>query len=98
MKIEIRPEAGNHTGAVGHRVWIDGVKGNWHYGPSDRTTISIMQRHIQAYSKDGGEIIDYDTYNKKPKIHIVDPCPTNHANLSDDFMGGTVCLDCRAVW
>lgn len=99
MLVEIRPDSSGYTGTRGHRIHIDGDKGQWHYGVSDRGTISMMTRHIQRNSKNGGKIIDYDVFGKKkPKEYIVEGCPTNHARVRDDFMGGSVCLDCKAVW
>jgi len=98
MLIEIRREIGSYGGSYGHRVSIDGNDGQWHYGPADRTTISVYRRHILAHSKDGGKIVNYDTRSGKPQTTVVEGCPSGHKRAVDDFMGGTVCLDCHACW
>ena len=95
MIIEIKDERSSNSS--GHRIYIDGKKGMWHYGPCDNTTLSVYSRRIQKDSPSGGKII-YPGWRGELKELIIDGCPTNHANVVDDFMGGSVCLDCRAVW
>ena len=99
MLVEIHPAAG-HGDVRGHTVTIDDGEPQWHYGSCDRTTISVFTRHIQAHSDVGGTIVNHDVFPRgKPPVTIEIPaCPTGHENVVDDFMGGSVCLDCKAVW
>ena len=67
----------------------------WEYSLSYLSTIKQMLKlELLAH---GGGTIKVERFGSVETI-TVDPCPTNHANMRDDFMGGMVCMDCRCVW
>lgn len=102
MVLEIRSEPGNYTGDAGMRIYEDGKPwDNWHSGYADKTMIRLLEMEIRRKSSLGGLIVDKTAKmlgDKGIKTYEVEPCPTGHANATDDFMGGMVCLDCRCVW
>jgi hypothetical protein len=84
-------------GNIGHREYKNSKKGQWHWGVADNTTISVYSRAIQREAKFGGRIIIVKSWGED-KVIDIEPCPTGHANIVDDFMGGSLCKDCRANW
>lgn len=81
----------------GYDIIKNGKRIEWS-GASERLLVSSLTHQIMRESTEGGKIITYDPYTQKPVEQHVEPCPTNHANTSDDFMGGTICLDCKVGW
>lgn len=79
----------------GYRIYKDGKKQDYSLSGS-KTIISVLSIAIQRESPDGGTISvlghHFADYVKVPG------CPTGHANIRDDFMGGSNCADCRAHW
>lgn len=94
-ELEIRVESSDNS--TGSRVYENGRKGMWHYGYPDKSLIQLYAQSIKRSDPEGGTITVMHTH-KEAEVHHIDPCPTNHTNVVDDFMGGTVCMDCKVVW
>lgn len=98
MKIEYELHFEPKHGMVGYDTYKNGEKVDWSAAGS-ATMVSMLRRNIQRdVSADEGGTITVIGYSGKDEVYEVDPCPTKHARISDDFMGGSVCLDCKAVW
>lgn len=95
VEYEIKRE-NSWFGESGFGIYKNGERIDWSLAGL-QTIISNLKRIILASSKDGGKIILAETWWEERNI-FVEPCPTNHARVVDDFMGGDVCLDCKAVW
>lgn len=93
LDYEVRPESS--YGLFGYRTFTEGEPVSWD-ACGLRTLVSSLSRSIQRESRSGGTIVVKE--RGQPEVVWVDPCPTGHANLKDDFMGGTLCADCRAMW
>lgn len=96
IKLQIHEEwwpAGHDFGCT---IFKEGKKTNFYSG-TIKQIAPLLERSIQAQSLDGGVIQCFPS-NKEAYDIEVQGCPTGHAHVVDDYMGGTLCRDCKAMW
>ena len=92
MEVEMKLEGD----VFGHAIYVDGKHSSWHIGSIDNASIFWCKQLILKRGEGG--TITYPDWRDDPVVVEVEPCPTNHGNIGDDFMGGSFCRDCKAHW